>query len=141
MKLRPRQNSGERCVRAGRAAFTLAEVLAALAFMAIVIPVVVECLHVASRAGEVAQRKAEAARVAERLLNESIITGSWNQSAQSGTVEDGMRQFNWTLSNDPWSQNPMRQLSVEVKYSVQGLDYSVQLSTLVDGSSSYSTNN
>src|SRR5437660_12779604 len=49
------------------AAFTLAEVLAALAFMAILIPVVIECLNIASRAGEVAQRKTEAARVAERL--------------------------------------------------------------------------
>ena len=57
------------------------------------------------------------------------------------TVEDGQREFNWTLSNDPWSQNPMRLLTVQVKYSVQGRDYSVQLSTLADGSSSSSTNN
>jgi type II secretory pathway pseudopilin PulG len=140
MKLR-RQKSNACAKYLRRAAFTLAEVLAALAFMAIVIPVVVECLHIASRAGEVAQRKSEAARVAERLLNESIVTGNWNQSGQSGTIEDGQREFNWTLSNDPWSQNPMRLLTVEVKYSVQGRDYSVQLSTLADGSSSYTTNN
>ena len=88
-----------------------------------------------------AQRKTEAARVAERLLNESIVTGNWSSSSQSGTVEDGQREFAWTLSNDPWSQNPMRLLTVQVKYSVQGRDYTVQLSTLADGSSSYSTNN
>ena len=35
-------------IRHSCAAFTLAEVLAALVFMAIVIPVVVECLYVAS---------------------------------------------------------------------------------------------
>ncbi len=120
-------------------AFTLAEVLAAMAFMAILVPVVIECLHIASRAGEVAQRKSEAARVAERILNENIVTTNWNQSAQSGTVDDGARQFNWTLSNDPWNQDPIRQLTVQVKYTVQGKDYSVQLSTLVDGSMS-STN-
>src|SRR5579862_4318584 len=73
-----------------RAAFTLAEVLAAMAFMAILIPIVAECLTIASRAGEVAQRKSEAARVAERILNENIVTTNWNQSAQSGTVEDGV---------------------------------------------------
>jgi type II secretory pathway pseudopilin PulG len=124
------------------AAFTLAEVLAAMMFMAIVIPVVVECLHVASQAGEVAQRKTEAARVAERILNESIVTTNWNQSAQNGTVEDGSREFNWTLQNEPWNQDPMRLLTVQVKYSVQGRDYSVQLSTLADGSfSSSMTNN
>lgn len=129
-------------IRHSRAAFTLAEVLAALVFMAIVIPVVVECLHVASQAGEVAQRKTEAARVAERVLNESIVTTNWNQSAQNGTVQDGMRQFDWTLQNEPWNQDPMRLLTVQVKYTVQGRDYSVQLSTLADGSfSSSMTNN
>ena len=113
-------------IRHSCAAFTLAEVLAALVFMAIVIPVVVECLHVASQAGEVAQRKTEAARVAERILNESIVTTNWNQSAQNGTV----------------NQDPMRLLTVQVKYTVQGRDYSVQLSTLADGSfSSSMTNN
>jgi len=129
-------------IRHSCAAFTLAEVLAALVFMAIVIPVVVECLHVASQAGEVAQRKTEAARVAERILNESIVTTNWNQSAQNGTVQDGMRQFDWTLQNEPWNQDPMRLLTVQVKYTVQGRDYSVQLSTLADGSfSSSMTNN
>jgi type II secretory pathway pseudopilin PulG len=124
------------------AAFTLAEVLAALVFMAIVIPVVVECLHIASQAGEVAQRKSEAARVAERVLNESIVTTNWNQSAQNGTVQDGKREFNWTLQNEPWNQDPIRLLTVQVKYTVQGRDYSVQLSTLADGSfSSSMTNN
>jgi type II secretory pathway pseudopilin PulG len=167
MKLRPTQKSDARLVASGgrqplpnaecrmassdhsssvirhsklSAAFTLAEVLAALAFMAIVIPVVVECLHIATRAGEVAQRKSEAARVAERVLNESVVTGSWNQSDQNGTVEDGQRRFDWTLQNQPWNQDPMRLLTVQVKYTVQGRDYSVQLSTLTDGSASSSTN-
>src|SRR6266567_846947 len=61
-----------------QAAFTLAEVLAALLFMAIVIPVALEGMHVASRAGSVAVRKREAARVAERILNESLVTTNWN---------------------------------------------------------------
>jgi hypothetical protein len=43
--------------------------LAALLFLAIVIPTVVEALHVASLAGEVAVRKSAAARVADRILN------------------------------------------------------------------------
>ena len=128
--------------RARIAAFTLAEVLAAMAFLAILIPVVAECLNIASRAGEVAERKTEATRVAERILNESIVTTNWNQSAQNGTVNDGMREFTWTLSNEPWNQDPMRLLTVQVKYTVQGRDYSVQLSTLADGSfSSSMTNN
>jgi type II secretory pathway pseudopilin PulG len=129
--------------RVRAAAFTLAEVLAAMAFLAILIPVIAECLSIASRAGEVAERKTEAARVAERVLNESIVTTNWNnQSSQSGTVNEGIRQFDWTLQNEPWNQDPIRLLTVEVKYNVQGKDYTVHLSTLADGSfSSSMTNN
>src|SRR5438093_13251796 len=101
------------------AAFTLAEVLAAMVFMAILIPVALEGLSIASRSGEVAARKSEAALVAESILNEHIVTTNWNTSLQNGTVRYGTRDFNWTMRNDPWTQDPnattMRQLSVEVK--------------------------
>jgi Tfp pilus assembly protein PilV len=120
------------------AGFTLAEVLAALLFMAIVIPAAVEGLHIASLAGTVSERKGEAARVAQRLLNESLITTNWNQSAQSGTVTEAQRQFRYTLRNDLWNQDPsqnvIRLLSAEVFFTAQGRDYSVRMSTLVDSS-------
>ena len=128
-------------IRRRSSGFTLAEVLAALVFMAIVIPVVVQCLHVATQASEVARRKAEASRVAERVLNESIVTTNWDQSDQNGTVEDGSREFDWTLHNEPWTQDPMRLLTVQVKYTVQGQDYSVQLGTLADSSFSSAMTN
>jgi len=118
--------------------FTLAEVLAALLFMAIVVPVAMEGLHIASLAGAVAQRKAEAARIAQKVINESLITTNWSQSLQSGTIAEGQRQFRWTLRSDPWNQDPaqtmLRQLSVEVFFTAQARDYSVKMSTLVDTS-------
>ena len=121
-----------------RHGFTLAEVLAALLFMAIVVPVAMEGLHLASRAGAVAQRKGEAARIAQRVINESLITTNWSQSLQSGTTIEGQRAFQWTLRSDPWTQDPsqnvLRQLSVEVKFTAQNSEYSVKLSTLVDSS-------
>src|ERR1017187_58032 len=124
--------------RRSTAGFTLAEVLAALMFMAIVIPVAIEGLRIASLAGTVAVRKAEAARVAQRLLTESLVTTNWNQSAQSGTLTEGLRQFSWTMRNDPWNQDPsqnvMRQLSVEVTFTAQNKPCSVRMSTLVDSS-------
>ena len=108
--------------------------LAALLFMAIVIPVAVGGLRVASLAGEVAARKSEAVRVAERLLNESIVTTNWNKSLQNGTVVEGNRQFAWTLRTDTWSQDGTqyapRLLSVEVAYSAQDRDFVVRLHTL-----------
>ena len=127
-----------RARRRSTAGFTLAEVLAALLFMAIVIPAAIEGMHIASLAGTVAERKGEAARVAQRLLAENLVTTNSSQSVQSGTLTEGQRQFNYTMRSDPWSQDPsqnvIRQLSVEVKFTAQNRDYSVRMSTLVDSS-------
>lgn len=114
------------------AAFTLAEVLAALLFMAIVIPVVIEAMHVASLSGEVAARKGEAARVADRILSESVVETNWNAGTQSGTVDEGADEFRWTLSSQSWPQDTMELLTAEVTFSAQGRDYSVKMSTLAD---------
>jgi hypothetical protein len=123
------------------AGFTLAEVLAALLFMAIVIPVAIEGMHIASRAGTVSERKGEAARVAQRLLAETLVTTNWNQAVQGGTLTEGQRQFTWTMHSDPWNQDPsqnvIRQLSVEVKFTAQNQEYAVRMSTLVDSSQQY----
>ena len=118
--------------RNAASAFTLAEVLAALLFMAIVIPVAMQGLRISSRAGELADRKREAARVAERVLNESIVTTNWTKSATSGTVQEGDREYRWSLRTEPWSQSTMQLLSVEVVFPVQGEDHTVQLSTLAN---------
>jgi type II secretory pathway pseudopilin PulG len=116
----------------GVSAFTLAEVLAALLFMAIVIPVAMQGLSIASRAGVVAERKREAARVAESLLNESMVTTNLNQALRTGTVQEGDRQYRWTLRTESWTESTMQLLSAEVVFPVQGQDYSVRLSTLVN---------
>ena len=114
------------------AAFTLAEVLAALLLLAIVIPAAVEALHVSSLAGEVAVRKGAAARLADRILNESVVTTNWNSGLQSGTAREGVLDFHWTLTSQAWPQDAMQLLTAEVTYQAQGKDYSVKLSTLAN---------
>jgi general secretion pathway protein I len=132
---RPTDSAGAR--RRPTAAFTLAEVLAALLFMAVVIPVALEGMHVASRSGSIAVRKSQAERIAERVLNESIVTTNWsNGGSQSGDVTEGVSRFHWVLNNAAWNIDPnintMRLLSVDVSFAVQGQNNSVRLSTLVD---------
>jgi hypothetical protein len=124
------------------AAFTLAEVLAAMLFLAIVIPVAVEALHVSSLAGEVAARKGAAARIADRVLNESLVTTNWTGNAQNGTVAEGAIDFRWTLTPQNWpqaqTQSPvnsmisMEMLTAQVTFQAQGKDYTVKLSTLAN---------
>jgi prepilin-type N-terminal cleavage/methylation domain-containing protein len=132
--------------------FTLVEMLVALALMAIVIPVIVQGLRIASLSGEVSQRKALAARVAERVLNEAVLTGQANQSGQKGAEHLGPFQFQWTLRDEPWNQlttvqtvntagginqgvvnaNNIHQLSVDVTFPAQSQTFAVHLSTLVN---------
>jgi Tfp pilus assembly protein PilV len=113
--------------------FTLAEVLAAMLFLAIVIPVAIEALHVASLGGEVAARKSQAARIADRILSESLVTTNWSNGQQSGTVTEGVLDFKWKLSSQSWPQDSaMQQVTAEVTYSAQGRDYSVKMSTLAN---------
>ncbi len=132
MKFKPascNQGAGKR-----QAGFTLAEVLAALVFMAIVIPAAVHGLRIAGLAGQVAERKAIAGRVAERMLNELIVTSQGSQATQSGVVQEGPYQFRWQMRNEPWEQDAVRVVSMTVTYAVQGQDYDVRLSTLLDSS-------
>jgi prepilin-type N-terminal cleavage/methylation domain-containing protein len=125
-------SSGAKSRRSG---FTLAEVLAALAFMAIVIPVAVQGLRVASLAGEVSLRKATGARIADRVLNEYIITSKTQTPARNGVVQEGALDYRWVIRSEPWTQDTMRLVTVQVFYNAQGQEYDVQLSTLLDNSS------
>jgi hypothetical protein len=125
---RPRGCGGDR----SRAGFTLAEVLAALLFMALVIPVAVEALRVAGEAGSAAARKTGAARVADRILNELVVSGQWQRAGQSGTWLEGAREYTWRLEEEPWELGALRVLTVRVSYPVRGREHEVALSTLVD---------
>ena len=135
---RPGNSSERESARSSRRllAFTLAEVLAALAFMAIVIPVAVEGLRIANRAGQVSQRKAVAARVGDRVLNEWIVSARTAAPARSGVAEEGTQTYRWTIRTQPWNQDTMKLITVEVIYQVQGQDYDVRVSTLLDNGSS-----
>lgn len=117
--------------RRREAGFTLAEVLAALFFMALVIPVAVETLHVASLAGSTAQRKDEAARIAQAVLNEGVLTGNWSQNSQ-GTVQRKSCEYRWYLRNETWRMGSMQIVTAEVVFPVGGPESSVRLSTLVN---------
>ena len=118
--------------RRGAGGFTLVEVLAALLFMAIVIPVAVQGLSIASRTGEVATRKGAAARLADRLLNEAIVTGQTSGLSQGGIEEEGGISYRWQMQNESWQLDAIKTISVVVKFTAQGQEYDVRLSTLID---------
>jgi len=117
-----------------RSGFTLAEVLAALLLLAIVIPVALQGLRVASMAGEVGQRKMVAARIGNKMLNELKVTGQLLNSGQTGTVQDHGINYKWAVKTQPWTEDALSQMTLAtltVNFSAQGKGYAVNLSTLV----------
>jgi len=117
------------------AGFTLVEMLAAMLFMAIVIPVALQGLRIASRAGAVAGRKSVAVQLAESKLNELIVTGQWHNSGQGGASGAQWPGYQWTVKSEAWggdtSLNNLRLVTVEVTYPVQNQSYNVRLSTVL----------
>ena len=129
MKFAPSSHS----VKRARAAFTLAEVLAALLFMAIVIPVALEGLRIASLAGQVGERKSVAARVADRVLSEMAITGSGPGGNDSGSIVEGQHEFQWTVQSVAWAEDAaLQETTVRGVYFVQGREYEVTVTTLTE---------
>src|SRR4051812_35662517 len=118
-----------------QAAFTLVEILAALLMMAIIIPVAMEGMSIATRAGILGQRKAAAMRVAERVLNEMLVEGDTSRASSSGTTIDGESTYPWTMRSENWPEDPMMHVTVTVTFTVQGNEYTVDLSTLIPPSS------
>jgi prepilin-type N-terminal cleavage/methylation domain-containing protein len=112
--------------------FTLVEVLAALLFMAIIIPVAMQGMSIASRAGILGQRKAAAMRIAERVLAEAFVTGQLNQSSATGSIEEGSVSYPWSLTSQTWSEDALTEVTVQVSFDVQGNTYDVSLSTVYD---------
>ena len=121
-----------------QAGFTLAEVLAALLFMAVVIPVAVDGLRVASRASVLGQRKAVAARIAESVLNEQVVASQGTGASQSGVFRDTNAEYHWLVKFEPWNQtqsqnqsllqlSPMQMMTVQVSFPVQGQEYQARL--------------
>lgn len=114
------------------AGFTLAEILAALALMAVVVPVAIQGVSIANRAGLLGQRKAAAARVASRVLNDMILTQQLQESNSQGSLEQGGVVYEWTLESEPWTEDTINLVSVRVLYTVQDQQYEVRVSTLHD---------
>ena len=126
----------------GQRGFTLAEVLAALLFMAVLIPVTMHGVSVASRAGILGKRKAAAMRIAERVLDEQLLYGQMETATPYGSIVDGDVSYSWTLKTEPWPEDitiTMNVVTVRVEFEVQGNTFEAAASTLYDPTLTTST--
>ena len=116
--------------------FTLIEVLAALLFLAILVPAIAAALSLSSRVSELSDRRAVAAELAENQLNQELLGSNWESaSVTTGTFGADYPGYQWTMTQAGWSGdsvNNMTELAMEVTFPVQGRSQSVKLTTLVN---------
>ena len=105
--------------------------------MAIVIPVAMDGLRVANAAGVSADRKRVATEIAERILNEAILTGQWQAGIAAGVVWQDQLEYHYALRTEPWMADPLQLhlqiVTAQVTFSVQGRSHAMSLSTLAGG--------
>jgi type II secretory pathway pseudopilin PulG len=117
--------------------FTFVEILAALTFMAILVPVLVSALTLANRTAEIADRTSTAMQLGENQLSQLLIGNNWQSAGGSGDFGASWPGYQWKVDQTPWPQdnnNAMIQLTMHVTFPVQGSQREIQLTTLVSTS-------
>jgi type II secretory pathway pseudopilin PulG len=111
-------------------AFTLIEVLAAMTFLGLVLPVVVSALMLSNRAALIAERSSTALRLGENRLEELLLDNGWTTAGTSGEFGNDWPGYRWTLQKNSWNDGNATELSLIVQFSVQGRQHDVRISTL-----------
>ena len=118
------------------AAFTFVEILAAMLFLALVVPAIVGALGVANRASEMAERSALAGELAQNKMSELLTDNAWQTPAfTNGDFAGTYLGYRSEMTTENWTGDPvntgMTALHVDVHYNIQGNDHTIRLSTLV----------
>jgi len=119
--------------------FTFVEVFAAMVFLAILVPAIVQGLSIANQASVVTERTSVAGELAENKLNELLLssTGTTASAASNkGDFGTDWPGYRWESSQATWTGdtvNTVTELDVDVYFPVQGKERSVRLSTITSG--------
>ena len=116
--------------RTARRGFTLVEVLASLALVAVILPVAMKGVSLGIGAADLARDRIEAAGLAVATLNALLADGSWQGGDQSGDLGAERPGWEWALTVEDWSGTTVRQVEVTVTWTSRGRERSVALVTL-----------
>ena len=122
---------GAFCIIRQRRAFTLVEVLAALTFTAIVLPVAMKGISLATTASGEARRRSEATVLAQNMIAELTTAGVPQFSEASGDFAPDNPEYRWTAEFSDWQEADLKQLQVRVIWKARGSERSVVLTTLI----------
>jgi general secretion pathway protein I len=112
--------------------FTLVEVMAAVVLVAIVLPVVMRGISLATSLGDTARRRAEAAVLAHSKLHELVVTQGWQMSTMSGDFGEDNPDYKWSAEVKDWDASTLKELDVHVTWGLGERQRSVTMTTLVE---------
>jgi len=123
-------------------AFTLVEVLASIGILAVVLPVVMAGLDLASSAASLARHRAQATALAQNKLGELLVTQDF--SVPSGDFGEQYPAYTWTIMVNDWNtpdgfSSNVQQLDVTVSWVQYNRVREAVLSTLLYQSSASSS--
>ena len=111
--------------------FTLIEVLAAVVLVAIVMPVVMRGISLATSAAGISRQRTEAATLASMKLHELVATGQWQNGSTSGDFAGEFPDYQWSAQIADWTDPDLEQLDVKVMWTARGRQQSITVSTLI----------
>jgi type II secretion system protein I len=116
---------------AGRRGFTLVEVLASMALVAIILPVAMKGVSLALQAAALARQRSIAASLAQTELDDLIAADDWSSPSMEGDFPDNPG-YRWTADLTERESTTLLQVEVSVLWqSVDGRERFVTLDTLV----------
>lgn len=113
----------------GRRAFTLAEVLATLLLVGIVLPVVMNGVSIALAASSHARYLAQATSLGEAKLTELVTTGDWLLAEASGDFGLEWPQYRWSCQHFTRDFS-MNEIVLRVTWTERGEERTLDLATL-----------
>ena len=114
-----------------RQGFTFIEILATLTLVAIVLPVVMRGISLATAAASESKKRSEAVILANNLLTEFVSSGDTDFSVLSGDFAPGGTEYRWTAEISAMDGENVKELTVRVLWTARNREQSVPLSALI----------
>ncbi len=107
------------------------EILVTIMMIAMIIPIAMKGISVATSVSSDSKWKLEAMTLAESRLVEILINKEWQNSSESGNFADAYSQYKWQMDTSDWSEDNLKQIALKVSWQQRGRERNVTLHTLV----------
>ncbi len=112
-------------------AFTLVEVMAAILFVAIILPVAMKTISTATSVISDAKNKRHATILAEHKMCEILLERSWTSGDEAGDFGAEEVAYTWASEILERESDDMSEISVRVYWQQKGYNKDVTITTLV----------